>query len=97
MSAPTLLALIPALPLAAVALNLLLGDRLGKRGVSLLACGAVLGSFLLAVTSVFHLASLPADVTSLRWNTVPLDVAPVGLAEQTGALLAARPRSGDMT
>ena len=61
MNAPTVLALIPALPLAAVALNLLLGDRLGKRGVSLLACGAVLGSFLLAVTSVFHLASLPAE------------------------------------
>ena len=36
-----LLWIIPALPLAAVALNLLLGDRLGKRGTAWLACGAV--------------------------------------------------------
>jgi NADH-quinone oxidoreductase subunit L len=56
-----MIALIPALPLAAVALNLLLGDRLGKRGTAWLACGAVGASFLLAVRAVLQLASLPAD------------------------------------
>jgi NADH-quinone oxidoreductase subunit L len=52
--------LLPALPLAAVALNLLLGDRLGRRGVGWLACGAVGLSFLWAVASVLRLAALPA-------------------------------------
>ncbi len=56
-----MIALIPALPLAAVALNLLLGDRLGKRGTAWLACGAVGVAFLLAVRAVVHLAGLPAD------------------------------------
>ena len=40
MSLP-LLWIIPALPLGAVALHLLLGDRLGRRGTAWLACGAV--------------------------------------------------------
>ena len=35
------LAIIPALPLAAVALSLLIGDRLGRRGTAWLACGSV--------------------------------------------------------
>ena len=48
MAAPPMLALIPALPLAAVALNLLIGDRLGRRGTAWLACGAVFASFVLA-------------------------------------------------
>jgi NADH-quinone oxidoreductase subunit L len=61
MNAPPMLALIPALPLAAVALNLLIGDRLGKRGTAWLACGAVFASFVLAALSVIHLASLPAE------------------------------------
>ncbi len=55
-----LLALIPGLPLAAVALNLLLGDRLGRRGVGWLACGAVGASFALAVRAVLALAAHPA-------------------------------------
>ena len=38
--------IIPALPLAAVFLNLLFGDRLGKRGTTALACGAVLLAFV---------------------------------------------------
>src|SRR5262245_18373651 len=51
--------IIPALPLAAVALNLLLGDRLGKRGTTWLACGAVGAAFVMAVRAVLMLAGLP--------------------------------------
>jgi len=53
--------MIPALPLAAVALNLLLGDRLGRRGTAWLACGAVGLAFAVAARAVFNLAQLPAD------------------------------------
>jgi NADH-quinone oxidoreductase subunit L len=53
--------MIPALPLAAVALNLLLGDRLGRRGTAWLACGAVFASFVFAVRGVLALAGLPAE------------------------------------
>ena len=51
--------IIPALPLAAVALNLLLGDRLGKRGTAVLACGAVGAAFAFALRAVLALAALP--------------------------------------
>jgi NADH-quinone oxidoreductase subunit L len=51
--------LLPALPLAAVALSLLLGDRLGRRGTAWLACGAVGVAFAWAVRSVLALAALP--------------------------------------
>ena len=59
MNGAPLLWLVPALPLAAVLLNLLLGDRLGRRGVGWLACGAVGLSFLWSVLSVLRLAALP--------------------------------------
>ncbi len=49
--------IIPALPLAAVALNLLFGDRLGKRGTAFLACGAVGLAFAAAVRAVLTLAA----------------------------------------
>ena len=39
------------------------------------------------VTRRSSVPSRAADVTSLRWNAVPLDVASAALAEQTGALL----------
>jgi NADH-quinone oxidoreductase subunit L len=51
--------LIPALPLAGVLLNLLVGPRLGRRGVGVLACGAVLLSFAWSLVSVLRLAALP--------------------------------------
>jgi len=51
--------MIPALPLAAVLLNLLIGDRLGRRGTAWLACGAIALAFLASLSVVFHLASLP--------------------------------------
>ena len=53
--------IIPALPLAAVALNLLFGDRLGKRGTSWLACGSVGLAFLAAARAVTTLAGHPAE------------------------------------
>ena len=56
-----LLSIIPALPLAAVALNLLLGDRLSRRGAGWLACGAVAASFLASLRAVVTLAGLPED------------------------------------
>jgi NADH-quinone oxidoreductase subunit L len=58
MSLP-LLWIIPALPLAAVLLNLLIGDRLGKRGTAWLACGSVGAAFVLAVRAVLALAARP--------------------------------------
>src|SRR5262245_45835000 len=51
--------IIPALPLAAVALNLLIGDRLGKRGTAWLACGSVGLAFVFAARAVLTLAGLP--------------------------------------
>src|SRR5499427_5257098 len=51
--------IIPALPLAAVLLNLLIGDRLGKAGTSVLACGSVIAAFGFALRAVLHLAGLP--------------------------------------
>ena len=53
--------IIPALPLAAVALNLLFGDRLGRRGTAFLACGAVGIAFLFALRAVLTLAGRPEE------------------------------------
>jgi NADH-quinone oxidoreductase subunit L len=49
-----------ALPLAAVAINLGVGDRLGRRGIGWLSCGAVGLAFLAALRAVLALAALPA-------------------------------------
>src|SRR5262245_37767824 len=67
--------IIPALPLAAVALNLLLGDRLGKRGTAWLACGAVGAAFAFAVREVVALAARPESERAItetvyRWMKV---------------------------
>ena len=65
--------IIPALPLASVALNLLLGDRLGKRGTTLLACGSVIVAFGFALRAVLHLAALPEaerHVSELAWHWI---------------------------
>ena len=61
MSQLPLLWIIPALPLAAVLLNLLIGDRLGKRGTAWLSCGAVWLAFLATVRAVVLLAARPVD------------------------------------
>ena len=58
MTAP-MLWIIPALPLAAVLISLLVGDRLGKRGTAWLACGAVGAAFGFAVRAVLALAARP--------------------------------------
>ena len=70
MNGAPLLWLIPALPLAAVLLNLLLGDRLGRRGAGWLACGAVGLSFAWSVLSVLRLAALP-EAQRARSRTSP--------------------------
>ena len=53
--------LIPVLPLLGVAVNGTLGNRVGKRGVSAVACGVVLLAFLLSCGAVWDLAQLPPD------------------------------------
>ena len=66
-----LLWIIPALPLAAVMLNLAVGDRLGKRGTTVLACGSVIVAFGFALRAVLHLAGLPEaerHVTEFCWT-----------------------------
>jgi NADH-quinone oxidoreductase subunit L len=66
-----ILSIIPGLPLAAVALNLLLGDRLGKRGTAWLSCGAVIAAFALSVRAVLALAGLPEHerrLTEMAWT-----------------------------
>jgi NADH-quinone oxidoreductase subunit L len=71
MGAIPLLWIIPALPLAAVLLNLLIGDRLGKKGTAWLSCGAVWLAFLAAVRAVLLLAARPADdrvITELAYH-----------------------------
>ncbi len=51
--------LIPLLPLAGAAFNGLLGKKIPKSLVSLVACGSAGGSFALAATAFFDLLSLP--------------------------------------
>ena len=58
MSLP-LLWIIPVLPLAGVALNLLLGDRLGRRGPGILASAMVGLAFVAALRAVLALAGRP--------------------------------------
>ncbi len=62
---PLPLWVIPALPLAGVALSLLIGDWLGRRGTAWLACGVVGLAFAAAVHSVLALASLPPEARSI--------------------------------
>jgi NADH-quinone oxidoreductase subunit L len=59
---------IAALPLAGVALSLLFGDRLGKRGAAWLGCGVVAIAFAFALRAVMHLASLPAEARVITEN-----------------------------
>ncbi len=56
---PPTLWIIIGWPLLAVALNLLIGDRIGRRGVAWLACGSVFLAFLSALYAVVELARRP--------------------------------------
>jgi len=65
--------LIALLPLAALVLNMMFGARWGHRGVGLVACGAVLGSFVVAAGATLQLAALPEasrSVTQALWTWV---------------------------
>src|SRR5688572_22156796 len=69
-----LIALIPLLPLAGAIVNGLFGHRLPKAFVGLLACGTVLGAFVIAATAAYELSQAAADqviATNLyRWFEV---------------------------
>ena len=56
-----LLYLIPLLPVAALVVNLAIGDRIGERGVSVVACGGVIGAFLVAAGAFWELLRLPPE------------------------------------
>ncbi len=53
--------LIPLAPAAGFLINGLIGRKLSKRLVGLVACGAVLLSFVLSVAAVMELAGMPAE------------------------------------
>jgi NADH-quinone oxidoreductase subunit L len=60
------IALIPVLPLLGAAVNGILGRRLPRRLVGILACATVLGAFVLAVKAVVELAALPEGARYLQ-------------------------------
>ena len=59
-----LLYLIPALPLAALLVNLAIGQRLGERGVGIVACAGVIGSFVVTALAALQLLQLPPESRS---------------------------------
>jgi NADH-quinone oxidoreductase subunit L len=63
--------LIPLLPLVGLLVNLAVGARLGRRGVGLVGCAVVAGSFVVAAGGLVELLRLPVDarhVTQLLWT-----------------------------
>ncbi|MFQ5658242.1 MAG: proton-conducting transporter membrane subunit, partial [Candidatus Methylomirabilales bacterium] len=58
--------LVPTLPLAGFAVNALVGRRLSRRWVGLVACGSVGVAFLLSLALSFHLTSFPAHDRQLH-------------------------------
>src|SRR5437867_5583488 len=62
---PLPLWVIPALPLLGVALSLLIGDRLGRRGTAWVACGVVGLAFAVSLCAVLGLVVLPPEARSL--------------------------------
>ena len=74
LSAPylNLAPLVAFLPVLGLVLNLLVGKRVGERGISLIASLAVIGSFVVAVLLAFSLAGSPEPKTVpfLDWITI---------------------------
>ena len=71
--------LIPVLPLLGVAVNGLLGPKLSRRTVGLVACGTVLLSFLLAVGAVVQLSGLPSEARHFETEVATwMPLGPVG-------------------
>src|SRR5262245_56951485 len=64
-----MLGLVPLFPLIGFVINAGFGRRLGRRAVGVIASGAILASFLVAVAMLRHLVSLPSDA---RVITVPV-------------------------
>lgn len=58
--------LIPVLPLIGAVINLLIGRHLPRPLVHLLACGAILASFILSAVVFFDLLKLPPDERIIR-------------------------------
>ncbi len=61
-------ALVPLFPLLAVLTNLLLGRRLSRAAVGVLACGALAASFLASVVAVFGLATAEHGARSFTYT-----------------------------
>jgi NADH-quinone oxidoreductase subunit L len=53
--------LIPALPLASLLVNLALGERMGERGVGLVACAGPIAAFFVAAGAFVELLRLPPE------------------------------------
>ncbi len=74
--------LIPLLPLLGAILIGLLGRRLGKAGVSILAVATVTASFALALAAFFAMRAAPGlrlELTPFEWMTVDTLRVPMGL------------------
>jgi NADH-quinone oxidoreductase subunit L len=67
----TALPLIPLLPLAGFLINFLGIGKVPKKLVGLIACGTVLGSFLLSVKMFFELRALPEAARVITENWLP--------------------------
>jgi NADH-quinone oxidoreductase subunit L len=76
-----LVPLVVLLPVIGLVINLLVGSRLGEKGISTIASLAVIGSFVIASLLAFSLAASPEP------KTVPfLDWITIGAAGSAGAL-----------
>ncbi|HKQ97892.1 MAG TPA: NADH-quinone oxidoreductase subunit L, partial [Candidatus Polarisedimenticolia bacterium] len=70
-----LLWLVPLLPFVGFAATGLLGRKIGRRGVSFIACGSVLASFVLSVGAVFGLSAAGGEahlVTQTLYTWMPI-------------------------
>jgi NADH-quinone oxidoreductase subunit L len=86
-----MLLLIPLLPLIGFVVNAASGRRLSKAVSGAVACGAVLGSFLLSAAAVVQLIGLPAEQRSVMqqaYNWITSGDLSVGLAFRLDPLAA---------
>jgi NADH-quinone oxidoreductase subunit L len=86
--------LIPVIPILGALINGVLGRRLGRKAVSVVACGSVGAAFLMATAAFLELTALPADrrlvdVDVYQWIPVGRFVPTVGtLFDPLSAVMA---------